>query len=240
MNIVDIIVIIFILVGGIIGYKRGFFCETITFVGFLLVLILSFLLKSKLATFLCLHLPFFSFGGLFTGVTILNILLYEVIAFVILVIVLSIILKLIITLTKVFEKILKSTIIFGTPSKILGTIVGLIEFYVIAFIALFCLNQPSFTSIDVSSSKVGMFILEKTPVLNKVIENTVSAVKEIHTITETYDDKDNNTGLNEKTLDILFKYKLIDVDTLETLIEEDKVDLSVKVLDKYKIEESKK
>ena len=236
MNLVDIIIIIFIISGGIVGYKRGFFNETISFVGFLLVLILAFLLKSKLATFLCLHLPFFSFGGLFTGVTILNILLYEVIAFIILVIVFMVALWITLEATKLLEKILDATIILGIPSKILGTLVGLVQFYLIAFIALFCLNQPSFTTIDISKSKIGMFILKETPVLNKVIENTVNAVNEIHSVTKTYDDKDNNTGLNEKTLDILFKYKLVDIDTLEVLIEEDKLDLNVKVLDKYKKE----
>lgn len=236
MNFIDIIVIIFILIGGIVGFKRGFFNQTISFVGFLLVLILSFLLKNEIATFLCLNFPFFSFGGLFTGVTILNILLYEVIAFIILVIVLSIILKVIIFVTKIFEKILKFTIILGIPSKILGALVGLIEYYIIAFIALFCLNQPTFESIKLNESKVSMFILHKTPILNRVIENTLDAVDEIYSLTETYDDKDNNTGLNEKTLDILFKYKLVDVETLEKLIEEDKLDLSVSVLDKYKEE----
>ena len=240
MNIVDIIIIIFILLGGFIGYKRGFLSQTLSFVGFLLVLIVAFLLKSKLAVFLCMNLPFFSFGGLFTGVTILNILLYEVIAFILLVIVLTIALKIVICLTKTFDKIIESSIILGTPSKILGAVVGLIEFYVVAFIALFCLNQPSFTVVKINESKVGMFILERTPVFNRVIDNTVKAVTEIHSLTESYDDKDNNMGLNEKTLDVLFKYKLIDVETLEVLIENDKVDLNVKKLDKYKKKEKKK
>lgn len=234
MNLIDIIIILFILMGGLVGFKRGFFNQTVSFIGFLLVLILSFLFKNKIATFLCLHLPFFSFGGLFTGVSILNILLYEVIAFIILVIVLSVALHIILEITKIFERLLKFTIILGIPSKILGFIVGLVEYYIIAFIALFCLNQPSFTAININESKIGMFILHKTPVLNKVIDNTLNAVDEIYSITKSYDSKDNNAGLNEKTLDILFKYKLVDIETLEKLIEEDKLDMSVSVLDKYK------
>lgn len=234
MNLIDIIIILFILVGGLVGFKRGFFNQTVSFIGFLLVLILSFLFKNKISTFLCLNLPFFSFGGLFTGVSILNVLLYEVIAFIILVIVLSIILKIILQLTKIFEKLLKFTIILGIPSKILGMIVGMLEYYIIAFIALFCLNQPSFTVVNVSKSKVGTFILHETPVLNKVIENTVSAVDEIYTLTKTYDYKDRNNVLNEETLDILVKYKLVDIETLEKLVEADKLDMNVSVLDKYK------
>lgn len=234
MNLVDIIVVLFILIGGIVGFKRGFFSQTISFVGFLLVLILAFLLKNEIATFLCLRFPFFSFGGLFTGVSILNILLYEVIAFIILVIVFWIIFKIILLVTKLVEKFLKFTVILGIPSKILGALVGLIEYYIIAFIVLFCLNQPTFTSINLKESSVGMFMLHKTPILNMVIDNTLNAVDEIYSITESYDNKDNNKGLNEKTLDILFKYKLVDVDTLEKLIEEDKIDMNVSILDKYK------
>lgn len=234
MNLVDIIVVLFILIGGIVGFKRGFFSQTISFVGFLLVLILAFLLKNEIATFLCLRFPFFSFGGLFTGVSILNILLYEVIAFIILVIVFWTIFKIILLVTKLVENFLKFTVILGIPSKILGALVGLIEYYIIAFIVLFCLNQPTFTSINMKESSVGMFMLHKTPILNMVIDNTLNAVDEIYSITESYDNKDNNKGLNEKTLDILFKYKLVDVDTLEKLIEEDKIDMNVSILDKYK------
>ena len=234
MNLIDIIVVLFILMGGIVGFKKGFFNQTVSFIGFLLVLILAFLLKNEIATFLCLNFPFFSFGGLFTGITILNILLYEVIAFIILVIVFWIIFKVILFVTKLFEKLLKFTVILGVPSKILGALVGIIEYYIIAFIVLFCLNQPTFTSINLKDSSIGMFILHKTPVLNRVIDNTLNAVDEIYSITESYDDKDSNTGLNEETLDILFKYKLVDIDTLEKLIEKDKIDMSISVLDKYK------
>ena len=131
----------------------------------------------------------------------------KVIAFIILVIVFWIIFKVILFVTKLFEKLLKFTVILGVPSKILGALVGIIEYYIIAFIVLFCLNQPTFTSINLKDSSIGMFILHKTPVLNRVIDNTLNAVDEIYSITESYDDKDSNTGLNEETLDILFAEK---------------------------------
>ena len=43
MNIVDIIIIIFILLGGVIGFKRGAIRELVSLCGFAIIVIISFL-----------------------------------------------------------------------------------------------------------------------------------------------------------------------------------------------------
>ena len=81
MSIVDILIIIFILVGGSAGFKNGFTKSVVKFLGIFVVLILSFILKNPISLILMKIGPFIPFGGIIKGVTVLNILLYEVISF---------------------------------------------------------------------------------------------------------------------------------------------------------------
>ena len=77
MNIIDVVIILIILCGAVIGFKRGVIKELVMTVGFLLVFIISFYLKNPIAEWLSPYLPFFDFWGVFEGVTVLNIILYH-------------------------------------------------------------------------------------------------------------------------------------------------------------------
>ena len=70
----DIIIIMIILFGAIVGFKRGIIKQSVITVGMILVLILSFILKNPVSSIMYEHLPFFSFGGLFENLAVLNIL----------------------------------------------------------------------------------------------------------------------------------------------------------------------
>ena len=52
MNYVDIIILMIILAGGIIGFKRGVIKQSVLTIGMILVVVLSFLLKNPLSAFL--------------------------------------------------------------------------------------------------------------------------------------------------------------------------------------------
>ena len=82
MNILDIGIIIFILFGAVLGLKRGFTKELVEAIGFIVVIVLAYFLKNPLSVLMYEFLPFFSFG-LLKNVEIFNILIYEVIAFLI-------------------------------------------------------------------------------------------------------------------------------------------------------------
>jgi len=43
MNIVDVIILLFIGLGAVMGFARGFFKQTVIFVGTILVVVLSFM-----------------------------------------------------------------------------------------------------------------------------------------------------------------------------------------------------
>ena len=79
MNVIDVAVILMILCAGVVGFKRGFFKQIVMTVGLLLVYVLAFKLKDPLASWMSLNLPFFNFNGL----TMLNVILYQTIAFII-------------------------------------------------------------------------------------------------------------------------------------------------------------
>ena len=83
MNIFDIIIIGFIIVGALLGFSNGVIKTSVGAVGFIVITILSFLAKGVVAGFLFKFCPFFNFWGVLEGVTTVNILLYEVVAFII-------------------------------------------------------------------------------------------------------------------------------------------------------------
>src|SRR5574344_615349 len=106
-NVIDIAIILFLIMSGIIGFKRGILRQGIGAIGTILIFILAWNLKNPIGNFLSLNLPFFSFGGIFKGVTSLNIILYQLIAFLIVIAILEIIFNVILNITGIIEKILK-------------------------------------------------------------------------------------------------------------------------------------
>lgn len=221
MNIIDILILLIILLFGVLGFQRGFFKQTVIFVGELLVLILAFLLKNPIGNWLCIHLPFFDIGGLFKGIQSINIFIYQLIAFIIVAAILSIILSLLITLSGIVEKILKLTIILGIPSKILGFLVGLVEGFVVVFVALFLLNQPLINKPEYTESSVAKFVLNKMPGLSNAVSPTVNAITDIFELTK--NNSISSEDYNVKAVDIMLKYKVVQKPLIEELISKGKL-----------------
>ena len=220
-NIVDILIILFILLFGVIGFKRGVIKQLVSTVGTLLVYFLAWKLKGGLADVLMQHLPFFNFPGSFEGVSVLNIILYQFIAFIIIAIVLLIVLNILIKVSSIIEKVLKFTIILGIPSKILGFIVGAIEGFIVVYIALFFLHQPSFNEF-MSTSKLTEPILNSTPILSNIAGSMNKAFTDIYALTDKFQ-TENKNQFNLETLDIMLKYDIVNKDSVNKLIELDKL-----------------
>ena len=98
LNILDAVIILMLLLGAVLGFKRGIIKSAVMFGGAILVIVLAYLLKNPVSMFLYNNLPFFKLGGIFEGVSVINILIYEAIAFLITFSVLMIILRLLISL----------------------------------------------------------------------------------------------------------------------------------------------
>ena len=93
--IIAIVMVVFILYEVIDGYKKGFLESGIRLVGYILLFVGSYILKNPLSVFLYTHLPFFKFGGLYNGISALNILVYELIAFIIVFVILLVVFKIV-------------------------------------------------------------------------------------------------------------------------------------------------
>lgn len=236
MNIVDAIILLVLLAGAVAGLKRGFTRQLLSFVGVFSVIVLAFWLKNPVSIFLYEHLPFFKFGGVLKGVTVLNIALYELIALFILIALLMIVLKVLIFASSIFEKLLNFTIVLGIPSKILGAIVGVIESFVWIFIVLYVLNLPVFNIDIVKESKLKDGILKNTPVLSGFADETLKVIDEFAEIKVKYEETPNANEFNKETLELFLKYKIITVESVDKLIEKDKLQIEgvENILDCYR------
>ena len=221
MNILDAVIITILIVGVLGGMSRGLIKQAVLLIGLVVCLVFAFSLRTPIATFMYEYLPFFRFGGLFSGVSIINILLYELIAFLIIFSLLYLVLRILLKITGIIEKILDMTIILGFFSKIGGGIVGFIEAYILVFVFLFVCNQPFIRVTGLDSSKVGNFILDKTPVMSGAIEDTRKAINEVYTLTTKY--KNDKNKLNQETIKLFIKYDIITEENVQKLREKGKL-----------------
>ena len=232
MNIVDIVIVAFLVSGAVIGFVRGFFKQTVMFVGTILTIVLSFVLKNPLSMILYENLPFFKFAG----VTSLNIILYEALAFMICLAVLTMTLSLIIKISNIIEKLLDITIVFALPSKILGMVVGFLQSLAILYVALFIVSMPVFNLPFLSESKYAKVVLEKTPIMSKVTNDAVKTFNEIATFTKKEINIADIDDTNNKIVEIMLKNDAVSIESIELLVKKEKIKLNnyEELITKYK------
>ena len=59
-NTLDLIIILVIIMGGIVGFSRGFIKQSVMTAGLILVFVLSYILKNPISEYMYEHLPFFN------------------------------------------------------------------------------------------------------------------------------------------------------------------------------------
>lgn len=182
----DIIIVILIILGTYMGARKGLLKSLVGLVGLIAIIIISYSLRIPLANILIDKLPFFEFSGALAGLTSLNILFYNIIAFVIIFILLYCVLNVIMSLTGFIDTLLKFTVIWVIPSKIGGALLGFIESWLFVFLALFILVQFNFTTSFVTDSKVGNFVLDHTPVVGNFLGGAKEAAKSIYDSVQKY------------------------------------------------------
>ncbi len=221
MNIFSVIVILLIISSGVIGLKKGFLKESVVFIGTILVYIISFLLKDKIGLVLCKWFPFFSFDGLQT----LNILVYQLIAFIFIATILFSIATIIFKLTGIIQKLVDITIILTLPSKILGFIFGILEGYIVMFLILIILAIPLRNAELFKESTVVTKIMYNSPILSKTLGGVPKTIEDILDVTTEIQKTDYNK--NKVALDIMkieLDHNIISKEDTLDLIERGKLD----------------
>lgn len=225
INIVDTVIVLFILMGAIVGMKRGVIKQGVMTIGMVLVVVLSFILKNPVSALMYKYMPFVSFNGILENLSVLNILLYEVIAFAIVFGLLSAILIMLIKISSILERLIKITVILAIPSKILGFILGAVEYYLVVFIILFILSQPTFKTYEldfINESKLKPIILEKTPVISDLTSKTIETFNDISNLIKNRNNM-SDEEFNCEALKIMIENKFLDKESAEYLYSKGKI-----------------
>lgn len=225
MNILDIVLLISFICFLISGFKRGVIKELVSLVGIILVFFFSFSLKGYIGNLLCYILPFFKFTGVIKGLTTINILFYQIIAFLIMYFLLIGIYHLCVRISKVIQKAVNMTIILILPSKILGAIVSLLKGYMIIYAILLLLMVPFGSQKVISNSVILNGMVYNTPLLSGYVDSFIKPVKETYDLGYKVTKKEITINdANLKSLDIMLKYKVVSKRTIEKLVEMKKLD----------------
>ncbi len=223
MHIVDIAIIGILILAAIMGVRNGFTRQLVRTLGLILVLFLAFNFKDVLSELMYRNLPFFSYFGLIKGIEIFNILIYEMLAFLIIIFGLFILLRLLLMAANVFEIIMNFTLVFGFFSKILGAFVGIIQYFFLIFIALYILTLPVFNNDWLENSKFSDKILTKTPYLSNWTGDSYAVLREFKLLKDEYQDDQNKFSL--EALDVFLKYNVISIESARYLVESGKIEL---------------
>lgn len=237
MNIFDIGIILLFVSFIVIGFKHGVIKELVSLIGIIVVFLVAFYLKDFLGNILCTFLPFFKFTGSIEGITTVNILVYQIIAFIIIFSILLTIYAAALKVSKLVQTLVNLTIVLIIPSKILGAIVSFIKGYIILFSIFIVLMIPLKNQPLYYESKLINQILYKTPLLSTQTNNFITATTEIYNLGDKVSKKEisSNEG-NSQALDIMLKYKIISRETAEKLINSKKlenINNAENILNKY-------
>lgn len=226
MGALDIVIILLILMFAVVGWKQGLIKEAVQLVGMIAILVISFMFKDELGNIFCKWLPFFDFtGSSVEGLTALNILIYQLLAFLAIFMVLYGVYSLVLKLSGIFQKIIDWTLILALPSKLGGLIIGFIEGYILVFIVLLLIMALplNFTSHFRNSDIVNKMVYE-TPILSSAAKDVTNSLSEVYDLADQVINKKLDTNeANLKMIDTMLKYDLVTPKTVEQLVVLDKL-----------------
>lgn len=218
MNVFDIGIILVLLMFVIVGFKNGVINELVQLIGIVVIFVLSYSLKGIVGNLLCTYLPFFNFAGAIKGISSINILMYQAIAFILVFSILLTLYVIILKIGKILEKIVDLTIILWLPSKLLGGLISFIKGYIILFVVLVLLLIPFGGYGILEESSLLNRIVYKTPILSNSTSNFTNSIREVYDLGVMVTNKEITTNEADlKNLDFMLKYDVVDRSTVEKL-----------------------
>lgn len=225
MKLIDIIAILFILLGGFLGFKKGAIRGIIQFIGLVAIAIVAYQFKGFLATLFIKNLPFFNYAGNLEGLLAVNIMLYDAFAFMIIFIILYCILNILLTISGLIDILVKATIILEIPSKIVGIIIGLIESIIFVFVAgVFLLEFPQ-TQKFIMESTIIKPIVERTPIVNVVFKDVIASSENIYNEVVKSQGLEDKKSANVDILEHIVSYGVIDATVIQEVMDNGKLPL---------------
>lgn len=226
MNPLDYLILIIVILGALIGYKKGFLNSLINLLGTIVIIILAFYLKNPISIFLYEHFPFFTFGGIMKGITVYNIIIYEAISFLITLSIMSFIAKIVGKATGIMSKMTDPLVKTSLIGKLLGILFGLFQGFLVAFILCFIVSAFASSSSLYQKSRYCEDIIEKTPVLGSIVNDTYASIKEVYDITMEYQNMKDKEEANKKSLEVLMKYEIVSEKSAKKLQEKNKLKIN--------------
>lgn len=225
LNIFDVGIILLLIMFLIVGFKNGVIREAFALIGIIAVFILSFVFKGLLGNLMCIILPFFKLSGIIEGFSVINILIYQIIAFMLVFAILLTIYEIFLKISKFIQKLVNLTIILILPSKLLGAVVSLIKGVIVLYAVFIVLMIPLKNSELFTGSTMVNQILYKTPILSQSSNNYINTVEEIYNLAEKVSNKKISTNAaNLELLDMMLKHKIVNKSTVESLVKLHKLD----------------
>lgn len=169
---VDILLIIILLFGFLMGLKRGFILQTFHLLGFITAFIVAAIYYDELSERLALWIPYPELGDSSAWADFLESLplegaFYNAVAFAIIFLAVKIIMQIIASMLDFVADLP----VLNSVNKVLGAVLGFVEIYLLIFILLYILALTPLAQVQswVNDSAIALFIIEYTPFLSEKI-----------------------------------------------------------------------
>ena len=223
--IINTIIVVIFLISLVVGHKKGFAEASIRFIISIISTVLAFLLKNPVSVYLYTNLPFFNLDGLFKGVSIINVLIYELIAFMVLLFCFNIIFMVIVNITNIDKFIFSLLAKIRIPNKLFGSLFCFLQAYIIMYFIIFAgMFIGNLTDFNIGEDTLA-YKIYKTPILYEALEPIHNTISEIGSIAKDYDSINSKEEYNKESIKILLKYNIITEDNVRLLVDKDKIDI---------------
>ncbi|GGB27888.1 hypothetical protein F3157_01010 [Virgibacillus dakarensis] len=171
---VDLIIIVLLLFGFLMGLKRGFILQVFHLIGFIAAFIVAVIYYDNLAAKLALWIPYPDLSGdsswaVFLQSLPLETAFYNAIAFAIIFFATKIILQIIASMLDFVAELP----ILHSVNRILGAVLGFVEVYLLLFVILYILALTPLGNVQtwIGDSSFAQLIIEHTPILSAKLKD---------------------------------------------------------------------
>ena len=232
--ILDIGIVLILIMFILIGLKNGVIKQTVSLIGLIVMFVVSYNFKGVLGDFFCKICPFEVLPGEIGKITSINIIIYEMLAFLIILFLLFLIFEIVMGITKVISKLVDATLILIIPSRILGAIVGFIEGYIVLFIILLFLMIPTSSLSGFKDSSLAPKIVYSSPILSKATKSLTKPTEEVMTLITKVNKKEISIeDANKRLLELELRYNIVSKKTVLEIKDKLNIDNIEEITNEY-------